>query len=249
MATPTDVPRYGADDEREEGSGRVATDAPEHDAPDVQDTADVQDAVAVPDTPAAAGGPARGRGLIGEPRLAWAVAFVAVVAAVLLGIDALQLRGREAARAEALQLAEVVAAQITTFDGATIEEWVVDVQALATDDFAAEVTGLFDQSFRDVLRDGDVRSVGEIQASFLQELDGDDATAFVLARQTSTNSARQEPVVDELRIEIILERVDGAWLAEEVSVLGPSGLGGAGAQGQAAPLAPAPPEPTGEGDD
>ncbi len=58
--------------------------------------------------------------------------------------------------------------------------------------------------------------------SFVQELDGDEAEVFVIVRQTSVNAVLDEPVTDELRMELRLARQDGRWLIADVAVLGPS---------------------------
>lgn len=163
--------------------------------------------------------------LIGDARVAWAVALLAVLVAAVLGVQWQSLRAEAAAREEAREAAEVIAARVTTFEGATIDEFVEEVQAMATGEYAAQVTELFNQEFRDALREGDVESVGEVSRSFVQDLDGEEAEVFLLIRQTSVNAAREEPIEDELRMELTLEKVDGRWLAADIAVLGPPGTG------------------------
>lgn len=159
--------------------------------------------------------------LLGDARVAWAVALLAVLAAVVLGVQWQSLRAEAAAREEARETAEVIAARVTTFEGATIDEFVEQVQAMATGEYASQVTELFDQEFRDALREGEVKSVGEVSRSFVQDLDDDEAEVFLLIRQTSVNAALDEPIEDELRMELTLRQVDGQWLAADIAVLGP----------------------------
>lgn len=165
-----------------------------------------------------------------DPRVAWAVAAVAVVAAALMGAQWQGLRAEAAAREEAREAAEVIAARVTTFEGATIDDFVTEVEALATGDYAEEVAELFDADFRAALREGEVESVGQVLRSFVQEMDDGEAEVFVLVRQTSINAALEEPVEDELRMELTVVREDGRWLASDIAVLGPGGF--------AAPAAP-----------
>lgn len=160
-------------------------------------------------------------GLLRDVRVAWAVALLALLAAGFMALQWQSLRAEAIARDEAREAGEVIAARVTTFDGATIDEFVTKVRRRATGSYAEQVTELFDQDFRAALREGEVRSVGEVLRSFVQHLDGDDAELFVLVRQTSINAARDEPVEDELRMELTLQRVDDEWLAADIAVLGP----------------------------
>jgi len=174
-------------------------------------------------------------GLLRDPRVAWAVALVALVSALVLGLQARSLQGLEDRRAAVREAAEIVAARLTTFEGASIDEWVAQVQQLATSEYAGQLVERFDQALRESLRANDVRSTGEILDSYIQRLDGDDALAFILVRQTSTNAQRPQPIEDELRMEVTLRDVGGEWLAADVAVLGPSFLAGGDAGGTPAP--------------
>lgn len=168
-------------------------------------------------------------GLLRDARLAWGVAVLALLAAAFFGGQWRSLANEASAREGAREAAEVMAAQITTFEGAAIDEFVEQLRELSTGEYAAQVSELFSAEFREALRDNEVESVGEVMRSFVQDVDGDEAEVFVLVRQTSLNAVLQEPVEDELRMELTLERQDGRWRIADVVVLGP----GAG-------LAPAP---------
>ncbi|HVL99899.1 MAG TPA: hypothetical protein VM324_11465 [Egibacteraceae bacterium] len=179
-------------------------------------------------------------GLLRDPRFVWAVAVIAVLAAAFSTFQ-WQVQAAEArAREEVREAAEVVAARVTTFEGAAIDEFVEELRALATDDYAAQVGELFSGEFRDALRDNEVESVGEVTRSFVQQLDGDEAEVFVLVRQTSLNASVEEPIVDELRMELTLVREAGRWLVADIAVLGPSPTLAPGAPG--APGEPAAPQ-------
>lgn len=187
----------------------------------------------VDETPAGQGaGPMR---LLRDARLAWAVAMVAVLVAAFAAYQWRALAAEAEARVQAREAAEIMAARITTFDGAEIDQFVDRLRDLATGDYADQVTELFSPDFRDALRENEIESVGEVVRSFVQELDGDDAEVFVIVRQTSINAAVDEPVTDELRMELSLTREDGRWLIADVAVLGPS----------AGSLAPSPPQEPG----
>lgn len=163
--------------------------------------------------------------LLRNARVAWAVAVLALLAAVVFGVQWQSLAAEAEAREEAREAAEIMAAQVTTFEGATIDEFVEQLRGLATGEYAAQVTELFNAEFREALRENEVQSVGEVARSFVQDLDGDEAEVFVLVRQTSLNAALEAPVEDELRMDLTLEREDGRWLIADVAVLGPAPAG------------------------
>lgn len=160
--------------------------------------------------------------VLASARLAWAIAVLAVVAAVVFGLEAKALNAREAGRAEALQAAEVAALQLTTFTGATIDEWVEQTRRLATGAFAEEIAQRYDQQLRADLREFDVESVGEVLSSFVQEFDGDQSVAFVVLRQTTLYPTYEQTVEDEVRFEITLLRQGGDWLVSDAQLLSPT---------------------------
>lgn len=174
------------------------------------------------DDPIAAAADARTRvPLRRRPALAWTVAAIAAVAAVAFALAWAPLYADARARDEVRRSAQDLLLHVTTFEGATIDEWVQETQRLATDDYAEEVNALFDAELRAALREGEARSVGRVVNLFVQDVDGDTASVFAVLRQTITNAATPTPVEDELRMQVDLRRVDGTWKAAKVEVLGP----------------------------
>lgn len=178
----------------------------------------------------AGGGPSLSRAavLLRSWRLAWGVAVVAVLVAVVSLGWAATLAAEERRANAARERAETVAEQVTTFRGADIDQWVTETQELATGDYAEQVAGLFDDEFRQALRENEVESEGEIERAYLQRLDGDTAEVFVVARQESTNVLRDEAVEDQLRMDITLRHENGEWLASDIAVLNPAAAPGPG---------------------
>lgn len=174
--------------------------------------------------------------LLRDPRLAWGVALLAVLAAVAFAVQWRSLAAEADLQEQAREAGEVMAARITTFEGATIDRFVEQLQDLATGDYADQVTTLFNPEFRAALAEHEVESVGEVERSFVQQVDGHEAEVFVLVRQTSVNAVTDEPVTDELRMELTLTRENGRWLIADVAVLGPD----------PSPLAAPPAEPPGD---
>lgn len=163
--------------------------------------------------------------------LPWIVAVLAIAIAVFSAIQAsqarsevAQLRAAERVRAEVAREANTVALRLTTFEGEDIEQWYTDIRDTATGKFKDQLGQVFNQETRDTVREIGVVSVGEIQDLFVQDVDGDDARAFALVKQTYVNSSTPDPVEDHQRMDIHLKRVNGRWLASEVAVLGPNGV-------------------------
>lgn len=162
------------------------------------------------------------RSLIWQARIGLGLAVLFGALAVVLFVQASSLRADAADRQAALEAGQLIVLRITTFDGATIDDWVADVQGLATPAFSEQVAGLFDTEIRQGLAAQQVQSVGEITSSFVQEIRGDSATVFAVVRQSYTSANLPSPQSDELRFEVDLTRVDGVWLVADAAVLGPS---------------------------
>jgi Mce-associated membrane protein len=177
----------------------------------------------------------RRRSVLGSARLAWGVAVLALALAVFAGTQWADLYAAERTRAEVRQEATGLVLNLTTFEGENIEEWVADAQSRATGEYAEQLSTLFDQSLRDALREQEVVSRGEVDQLFVQDIAGDRADVFALVTQTIVNATTSDPVQDELRMDITMQRVDGQWLASDVAVLGPAGLVGGAPQAPGAP--------------
>ena len=188
------------------------------------------------------------RAFLGSARLAWGVAILALAVAAFAGVQWADLYAAERTRDEVREQATALVLSLTTFEGANIEEWVADAQGRATGDYAEQLSTLFDQSLRDALREQEVVSRGEVDELFVQNVDGDEASVFALVTQTIVNATTSDPVQDELRMDITMERVDGEWLASDVAVLGPAGLVGGAPEAPQAPGAPVAPGPAEEGE-
>lgn len=186
---------------------------------------DVHEAAPTVPNPTPAAAPGRPRSSV---RLAWTVAAVTTILAIVFAVAWAPLYSAAKDRERVRESAEQLVLHLTTFEGATIDEWVQDTQRRATDDYAEEVNTLFDPELRGALRDAKAKSVGRLVNLFVQDVDGDDAMVFAVVRQTITNAASPTPVEDELRMQIELRQVDGDWKAAKVEVLGQGSEQGSG---------------------
>lgn len=188
---------------------------------------------AAPTVPMAAPAARRATGLR-NVKLAWSVAALATILAIVFAVAWAPLYSAAKDRERVRESAEQLVLHLTTFEGATIDEWVQDTQRRATDDYAEEVNTLFDPELRGALREAKAKSVGRLVNLFVQDVDGDDAMVFAVVRQTITNAASPTPVEDELRMQIELRQVDGDWKAAKVEVLGQGSEQGSGPGGGSA---------------
>ena len=166
-----------------------------------------------------------------RPRLAWTVAAVAGVLALVgiagsvwFGTQWADLYAEDRARQQVRQAATDVVTRLTTFEGENIEEWLSAAQGQATGDYKQQLAQVFDQANRDALREIRVVSRGKVESLFVQDVQDETATAFAVVRQTYVNARTTEPVEDQLRIDLTLQLVNDEWLASEVAVLGPPGV-------------------------
>ena len=174
--------------------------------------------------------------VLANPRVAWAVAILALVIAGVAATAWADLYAADRSRQEVRSAATDLVLRLTTFEGATIDQWLEGAKERATGEYAEQLTQLFNQELRDALREREVVSRGDVQQLFVQDIQGDQASVFALVRQTIANSSTPDPVEDELRMDISMQRVDGRWLASDVAILGPSGLVvPSGAEGEPAP--------------
>lgn len=195
--------------------------------------------------------PRLGRVIDEDPRLTALVGGLAALSLILAGalvyvlaawwaplhVEALE-------RDEVREVARELALRLTTYDGERIEEWVPPLRELATDDFERELTAALGQDLRDSLREAEARSVGELVDLFVQDIDEDEASAFAVVRQTIANVHLEDPVEDEVRMDITLRRVEGEWKVSDVAVLPSISVGGT----DQAPGPVSPPPPVDEED-
>lgn len=166
------------------------------------------------------------------PRLPWILAVVGLLGTLGFGLAWLNARDGGSSSgsapteqsAELLRSARAFAKDLTNFDGATIDRDFDRITARATGDFRSQADQFFSSDVRAQLKEAQASSRGEVRSAFVQEVDGDRGTVFVVVDQTIANNASPQPQADTLRMELGLVRRDGAWKVERVSVLtAPSG--------------------------
>lgn len=176
----------------------------------------------------------RGGGL---PRwLPWAVAFVAVVVAVVTTVRWQALASEASTREDVAASAGGFMLDLTTWDASDgLADTREELRGSGTGRFVDEVDQLFGGPLGADLESADARSTGEVQDVFTQSIDGDTAVVFAVALQRLESNLAPEPDITVRSARLTLERVDGVWLIENVELLS-----------DANPITESEPEPTDE---
>lgn len=165
-------------------------------------------------------------------RLPWVLAALGLVGTLVFGVLWLGARdggsdagaGSSGAGAEVLSSARAFSEDLTNFDGATIDRDFDAITDRATGEFRSQADQFFSSDVRSQLKTAQASSRGEIRSAYVQSVDGNRATVFVVVDQTIANNASPQPQADTLRMELGLVQRQGSWKVERVAVLtAPSG--------------------------
>jgi hypothetical protein len=194
--------------------------------------------------PAAEGGEQRGHGqsssVVRLPMALVAVAVVLVLVSVAIaGYSTWQWQA-VASLEQAREDVEVTTLQfvttLTTWDAAEGMTATRDaLREAGTERFARDVDELFGttEDLRGLAELG-ARSEGEVRDVFVQSIEGDRAEAFAVVLQQATTDVVETPEVHLRYASLVLERVEGRWLVDDLELLVDTAPGG----GTSAPVAP-----------
>ena len=174
--------------------------------------------------PPAPGGSRRGR-------LPWILAVLGLVGTVAFAGAWLSARGdagsghttsstAQSGDAKAVKAAaQKFSLALTNFDGATIDRDFDRLLGLSTGAFKDQADQFFSSKTRKALKEAQASSRGEIRSVYVQAVDGNQASAFVVVDQTIANNKSPQPQADTLRMEVTVKFVDGTWQVNRVNVL------------------------------
>jgi len=163
----------------------------------------------------AADDPVTRRGLL-IPLLAVLVLALTVGIAVL-GLQAKTDNDIEAAGRAAQEAAEQYAVALTSIDSKDLDSDFAAVLDGATGEFK-EMYGQSSTQLKQLLIDNNATGQGTVVDSAIKSAAADKAEILLFVDQTVTNSAAPEPRIDRSRVLMTMERVDGRWLAAEVTL-------------------------------
>jgi Mce-associated membrane protein len=150
------------------------------------------------------------------------LAAVTVATTLLaLGFGA-SLRADNADRRErrsAQDVCRAFLAALTNFDGRTIDADFDRIGSYGTGDFAKQATTFFGSDVRKAMQEVSASSRGQLRYLFLQDFHLGTASVYAVVDQTIINNKFKTPEADELRVEVTLVKVQGAWRVSELTVL------------------------------
>jgi hypothetical protein len=153
--------------------------------------------------------------------LPWILLALAIAATVALAVQVQELRAEESAREDVERVAGTFMLTLTTWDGTQdMSETREELRAAGTERFAGEVDELFGTT-EDLagLAEIGARSEGDVRRSFVQEIEGDQATALIVVVQRLSSDLTDEDEVAVRYAEIELLERDGQWRVDDVELL------------------------------
>lgn len=184
------------------------------DSPDVDDSPD--DGRADDPRAAASSDAGRSRRVVVVP---WVVAVVAIAALVFVTMQWLPLRAEQQARVAVATTARDVVTQLTTWDARDgLDDTIRSLRQVGTPDFADEVDRFFAGPEGESLIGQGASSTAVVADVFVQSVDGDEATVFVVVDQSVSTTTPESTNVVPRRAIVDLQRVEGTWLASDVTV-------------------------------
>jgi hypothetical protein len=153
--------------------------------------------------------------------LPWILLALAISAAAFFFLESQELRAHEAAREDVERVAGTFMLTLTTWDGTQdMADTREELRAAGTDRFAGEVDELFGTT-EDLagLAEIGARSEGDVRRSFVQEIDGDQATALIVVVQRLSSDLTDEDEVAVRYAEIELLDRGGEWRVDDVELL------------------------------
>lgn len=151
------------------------------------------------------------------------LALGALAAVLLLGTGVLawvvrEQRAAEQARDEALEAARLAAVEVLSYDHRRIEEDIEEARRLGTGEFLEQyesaTEGLVEQA-----EAGQVVVRTTVQGASVQEATPERVEVLLFVDQTTTRSGLEEPRVEQNRVRLTLDDVDGRWLVSGLDAL------------------------------
>lgn len=153
--------------------------------------------------------------------LPWVLVVLALGAALYSTAQWRSLATVERDRGAVTDVAREVLLGMTNWDATRdLAETRQHLRDLGTAAFPQDVDGFLGGPVADSLRAIEATSVGVVEDLFVQSLEGDDATAFAVVRQTLDTTLLVNPSEGFQYARVFLQRVDGAWKVAAVELLG-----------------------------
>lgn len=144
------------------------------------------------------------------------VLVVALLVAVTIMVLDVRSTDADATRdALVVDTARQVVVNLTTLNYDSADADIDRILVGTTGSFRDQFTGAQD-SFRQVLQSGQVKSSGEVKEAGLISADDDSAHVLVAAASTVKNTDAPDGEIRVYRMNVSLDRIDGSWLVSNV---------------------------------
>lgn len=124
----------------------------------------------------------------------------------------------DASRAEAVDVARKVATAMMSLDYRQPDAPAAAIAPLSTPEFAAKWRKTLDSS-RTVYETSKVVTTGTVSHAAVERIDATTATVIVLAEQKTSSLIAPQGSTTKTQLIVELNRVDGKWLADDVTVI------------------------------
>jgi hypothetical protein len=124
-------------------------------------------------------------------------------------------RDAEALRSTANQFANA----LFTFDAGSLNQNISQAQALSTPAYAQTIASFYTADQVAAAKTAQASSRADIKSVFVEGINGDSASVFVVLTDTYANNKDPKPRVDDVRMILSFKRTSGAWKVADVQVL------------------------------
>ena len=156
--------------------------------------------------------------------LLWALFALALIAAIVFAVLWLQSVNDANEAQDVEDTASEVALALTNFSADTIDQDVAEINQYAVGEFAEEVGVFFGDEAVDAIEEAEGESEAELDSIFVEEVEGDNASAFAVLTQSVSNTGLAEARTDTIRMELGMVRTPNGWKANEVDILQSPGV-------------------------
>lgn len=158
----------------------------------------------------------------GRPsRLVVGLTVLAAVLVVGAGVLAWTVRGdraAEQARDDALEAARLAAVEVLSYDHRRIGEDIEEAERLGTGEFLEQ----YQAATEDLVEQAEAGAVvvrTTVQGASVQSASADRVEVLLFVDQTTTRTGLEEPRVEQNRVRLTLDDVDGRWLVSGLDAL------------------------------
>ena len=146
------------------------------------------------------------------------LSLVLVAAAGVLAGAVWEQRSVERAREQALEVAQDTAEEVLSYDHRRMADDIAEAEAVSTgrllEQYRDATEGLVEQA-----EEGSAVVRADVQTASVESASQDRVSVLLFVDQTTVREGLAEPLTEQNRIRLTLQRVDGRWLASDLDAL------------------------------